>query len=334
MALSRFLLTLPLAIAAGASLAAQSPAPAKPAATTAQRVTVTAASAPAYSCPDATCRVVIDLEKGAVVSVVKTDGEWHQVMVRLGASSVTTGWVKASQVAIADAVSTSSDGGVRGRAALVDRDPGDDGDPRGCLTCLATRTPTREEWNAALADASTRKAAPASPPVAAGIADGRTSDEKMRDAFAQRYEPELKRLADAARAVDNDLAAYLAACYERFASIPVAGAAPRSNSADEILKQARSAPGAARFALWNGTAAFAWNPTWAPQANDSSTLPSCERLWEDARGRADRLKVDVEFLERDARDGDIFPGVVREILAARGLADPASAPAPPVADVR
>jgi hypothetical protein len=331
MALPRFVLALPLAIAAGASLDAQT----KPVVTPAQRVMVTAESASAFSCAAATCRVVTELEKGAIVSVVKTDGDWHQVMVRLGSSSVTTGWVKASQVAITT-TTVVGEGQMGGRAALVDRDPGDDGDPRGCLTCLATRTPTHEEWNAALAEASTKKAPPpAATPVAPGLADGRTADEKMRDEFAQRFEPELKRLSDAARAVDADLTSYLAACYERFASIPVAGAAPRSNAADDVLRQARSAPGAARFALWNGTAAFAWNPTWAPQPNENSTLPSCERLWEDSRGRADRVKVDVEFLERDASGAGIYPGVVRELLAARGLADPASVPPPqPAPDVR
>jgi hypothetical protein len=87
--------------------------------------------------------------------------------------------------------------------------------------------------------------------------------------------------------------------------------------------------------LWSGTAAFAWNPSWAPQPNESSALPSCERLWEDARGRADRLKVDLEYLERDARDHDIFPGVVREMLAAYRLAEPESGhPTPPVTDIR
>jgi hypothetical protein len=324
MRIFRVLLTLPLAIAAGASVAAQS----------AHRVMVTADTAPAYSCAAPTCRVVTELEKGAVVSVVKTDGEWHQVMVRLGTSSVTTGWVKASQVAITT-TTTAGEAPAGGRAALVDRDPGDDGDPRGCLTCLATRTPTREEWSAALAEAATRKApSPAATPVAPGLADGRTGDEKMRDAFAERYEPEVKRLAAAARAVDADLSAYLSACYERFASIPVAGAAPRTNAADDVLRQARSTPGAARFALWNGTAAFAWNPTWAPQPNDSSSLPSCERLWEDARGRADRVKFDVESLERDAGVAGIYPGIVRELLAAQNLAEPVGTPAAPAADVR
>jgi hypothetical protein len=171
--------------------------------------------------------------------------------------------------------------------------------------------------------------------VATGLADGRTTEERMRDTFAERYEPELKRLRGVAASVDADLQAYLGACFQRFASIPVEGAAPRQTAVDDILKAARSTPGAARFALWSGTAAFAWNPSWAPQANDNSSLPSCERLWVDARGRADRLKVDVEFLERDARDHDIFPGIVREMLAANGLAEPGGGtPAPPVTDIR
>jgi uncharacterized protein YgiM (DUF1202 family) len=317
-----------LAIAVAAPAAAQTVAPA-------QRVMVTADAAPAYSCAATTCRVIAELDKGAIVSVVKTDGDWHQVMVRLATSSVTTGWVKASQVTVTT-TTTAGEASSGERAVLVDRDPGDDGDPRGCLTCLATRTPTREEWSAALAEAATKKApAPSAATVAPGLADGRTPDEKMRDAFAQRYDPELKRLAEAARAVDGDLSSYLSYCYERFGSIPVAGAAPRSTNADEILRQARSSPGAARFALWNGTAQFAWNQTWAPPRNDDSSLPSCERMWEDARGRADRVKVDVEFLERDAVGAGIYPGVVREMLAARNLAEAVTPPpAVPVTDVR
>ena len=46
------------------------------------------------------------------------------------------------------------------------------------------------------------------------------------------------------------------------------------------------------------------------------------------RGRADRLKVDLELLERDARDYDIYPGIVRELLAARGLAEPTTTSPP------
>jgi hypothetical protein len=74
--------------------------------------------------------------------------------------------------------------------------------------------------------------------------------------------------------------------------------------------------------MWSGTAAFQWNTSWAPVAAETSSHPSCERLWEDVRGRADRVKVDVELLERDARDHNIKPGIVREQLAARGLAEP------------
>ena len=157
----------------------------------------------------------------------------------------------------------------------------------------------------------------------------------MRDVFAERYEPELLRLVSVAAGVDASLQSYLASCFQRFASIPVEGAAPRSSAIDDILKAARSSPGAARFALWSGSAAFQWNPTWAPQANDSSPQPSCERLWEDVRGRADALKIDLEFLERDAREHDIYPGIVREMLAGRGLAEGgAPQPAPPVTSVR
>ena len=69
-----------------------------PAAEASRRVVVTAPFAPAYSCAAVTCRVVTELDKGAIVSVVKTDGEWHQVLVRTSANAMTTGWVKTAQV--------------------------------------------------------------------------------------------------------------------------------------------------------------------------------------------------------------------------------------------
>ena len=53
-------------------------APAEPS----RRVVVTAVFAPAYSCAAVTCRVVTELDKGTVVSLVKTDGDWYQVLVR------------------------------------------------------------------------------------------------------------------------------------------------------------------------------------------------------------------------------------------------------------
>jgi hypothetical protein len=308
-----------------------------------QRVVVTAASAPAYSCAAITCRVVTDLDKGAVLSVVKTDGEWHQVLVRTSANAMTTGWVKTAHVTATtdNTVRTGDDrtDGVFRPASASAAEPtpaaGAQADPRGCLTCLATREPTPDEWHAALADAATKKAAPDAGRVTPGLADGRTGDERMRDVFAQRYDAELKRLEGEAADVDGDLQSYLASCFQRFASIPVEGAAPRSTNVDDILKAARAFPGAARFALWSGTAGFQWNPSWAPVTPDNSSQPSCERLWEDVRGRADRVKVDVELLERDARDHDIYPGIVRDMLAARGLAEPAGGqPQLPVRAVR
>jgi hypothetical protein len=343
MASARLALPLSLVVVAMGSLSAQTrqpapPAPAAeaPAVAAVRRVVVTAATASAYSCPDVTCRVVTALDKGAIVSVVKTKGDWHQVMVRLGETSMTTGWVKASQTAAAIAAPGAEASGSRsGSAQMIDRDPGGDADPRGCLTCLATRTPTRDEWEAALAETATRKATADDGRVTTGLADGRTSEERMRDRFDERYGPEVKRLALVANDVDATLQSYLRGCFQRFASIPVEGAAPRSSAVDDILKHARSSRGAARFALWNGTAAFQWNDAWAPQPDDSSPLPSCGRLWQDARSRAERLKIDLEFLERDAAEHDIFPGVVREMLAASGLAEGgAPGQAPPVPDVR
>ena len=311
-------------------------ATAAPAAEASRRVVVTAPFAPAYSCAAITCRVVTELDKGAIVSVVKTDGDWLQVLVRTSSNAMTTGWVKTAQVNATsgntvrtgddrtDGVFRPAPGAAAASATAAPAEP----DPRGCLTCLATREPTPDEWNAVLADTATKKAAPAASRVTPGLADGRTGDEKMRDVFAQRYGDELKRLEVDAADVDADLQGYLASCFQRWASIPVEGAAPRSSNVDDILKAARSSPGAARFALWSGTAGFQWNNSWAPVAAETSSHPSCERLWEDVRGRADRLKVDLEYLERDARDYDIYPGIVREQLAARGLAEPTTTSPP------
>jgi hypothetical protein len=330
--------TAPPAARRDAASAAPAPAP-----EAGRRVVVTAPVASAYSCAAVTCRVVTELEKGAIVSVVKTDGEWHQVLVRTSANAMTTGWIKSAQLTATsgntvrtgddrtDGLFRPSSGAAPDTAAAT---PAGESDPRGCLTCLATREPTPDEWHAALADASTKKAAPGAGRVTTGLADGRTGDERMRDTFAQRYDQELKRLERDAADVDGDLQSYLASCFQRFASIPVEGAAPRSTAVDDILKAARSSPGAARFALWSGSAGFQWNTSWAPVAEPTSSQPSCERLWEDVRGRADRVKVDVELLERDARDHDIYPGIVREQLAARGLAEPTTQPQLPVRDVR
>jgi uncharacterized protein YgiM (DUF1202 family) len=310
--------------------AAQAPSPA---AEGSRRVVVTAASAPAHSCSADTCRVVVELGKGTVVSVLKTEGGWHQVLVRVGQSAMTTAWVQEKQVSSTTEptarLSASAPTGTLRPAAPADATaaPAGEADPRGCLTCLATREPTREEWSAALADTATRKARPEDRPIETGLADGRTSAERMRDAVEARYGEELVRLGRDAAAVDRELQAYLAACVERFATIPVEGAAPRSNAVDDMLRAARATPGAARFQVWAGTAGFQWQDSWEAQADPTSTLPSCSRLWQDARSHAERLKVDVELLERDARAQDIFPAVVRAALEAHGLAEPTEPPA-------
>jgi hypothetical protein len=315
---------------------AAKPAPEPPRPEPGRRLVVTAASAPAYSCAAVTCRVVSDLDKGTTLSVLKTEGDWHQVMVRVGATSMTTGWVKASQVSASTPDVSRHDTGATAAALPGAQVPGqDEPDPRGCLTCLASRVPSRDEWDAVMADTATRKARPdLDHPVTTGLADGRTSDEKMRDRFTDRYGAEVDRLAHDAGLVDADLGAYLSACFERHASIPVAGAAPRRTRIDDMLAAARATPGAARFAVWTGSPGFAWKSEWASQTNDTSAMPSCERRWIDATSSADRLKVDLELLERDAVEHDIYPGVVREQLATRNLAEPLqSQPTPPVVNV-
>ena len=172
-----------------------------------------------------------------------------------------------------------------------------------------------------LADTATKKARPEAGRVTPGLADGRTADERMRDVFAERYDPELKRLSGLAAAVDNDLQSYLAACFERFASIKVEGAAPRSTAVDDILKAARSSPGAARFALWSGTAAFQWNETWAPQPNDSS-LDAVLRPALGGRPRSRRSPEGRPRIPRARRPRARHLSRRRaEMLAARGLAE-------------
>src|SRR5215204_4887428 len=156
MTISRLVLPLGLVAAmAPVVTSAQSapPAPRRDAPTVAptaeasRRVVVTAPSAPAYSCAAVSCRVVTELEKGAIVSVVETDGEWHQVLVRTAANAVTTGWVKAALVTATsgNTVRTGdarTDGLFRPAAGDADANtataPADaPPDPRGCLTCLA-----------------------------------------------------------------------------------------------------------------------------------------------------------------------------------------------------
>ena len=339
----RAVLPLGFAAIATASLLAQSPAPAAPpplpapaaaAAPSVRRVVVTAATAPAHSCAAATCRVVLDLEKGASLTVLKTDDDWYQVMVRTAENAMTTGWVRAAHVgATASGARDASTPRGAGGNPIIAGPPIEGEDPRGCLTCLATRQPTADEWDAAIADAATKKAPPPARTVTPAVIDDRSADEKMRDAFEARYAPELTRLAGVAAAVDRELDAYLAACFQRFASIRVEGAAPRSTAVDDILEAARATPGAARRALWAGTAGFTWNPSWEPVAPESSAQPSCGRAWEDARSQAERLEVDLELLERDAREHGIYPGVVRDALAARNLSD-VPPPTPPRTNVR
>ena len=332
---------VPLAAAQSAPAARSKPAAPPPAAAAAARqIVVTAPSAVAYGCAAETCREITQFEKGTVLSVVKTDRDWYQVMVRVGATSMTTGWLKAGHVAAtADAAtrapaasggtaSASMLGGPTAQAAPAGEDP------RGCLTCMATRQPTPDEWNAALSETAKVKARPADPAVEPGIVDARSDTDRMRERATQRYREELTLLGKEAGDVDNGLRSYLALCVERFASIPVAGAAPRSTSVVDLLKAARATPGAARFSLWNGTATVQWNDAWEARPDPTSTLPSCPTIWEGARSRAERLKNDVEALERDAQEQHIFPGVVRDLLAAYNLAEPTQAPPTPLTDIR
>jgi hypothetical protein len=352
----RFRLVLPLGLVAAAAvpLAAAQSAPAAqpaarpkppasasaPAAEPVRQVVVTAPSAIAFGCAAETCREVTQIEKGTVLSVVNADRDWYQVMVRVGATSMTTGWLKAGQVAATTSATTRTSPASSGATATMLGAPAAQAappageDPRGCLTCMATREPTREEWNAALAETAKTKARPADPAVAPGIVDARPEGDRMRARATERYTEELTRLGRLAGEVDNSLRSYLSLCVERFASIPVAGAPPRSTSVDDMLKAARATPGAARFALWNGTAAFQWNEAWEARPDPNSALPSCPSIWEDARARAERLKLDVEALERDAQEQHIYPGVVRDLLAAYNLAEPTQAPPTPLTDIR
>jgi uncharacterized protein YgiM (DUF1202 family) len=329
---------VPLAAAQSTPAARPKPTAPKPAAEAPRQIVVTAPSAIAYGCAAETCREITQIEKGTVLSVLKTDRDWYQVMVRVGATSMTTGWLKTGQVAATADAATRAPAASGATASMLGGPatpaaPAEE-DPRGCLTCMATRQPSPDEWNAALAETAKVKGRPADPAVAPGIVDARPDAERMRERATQRYSEELTRLGKEAGAVDNSLRSYLALCVERFASIPVAGAAPRSTSVDDMLKAARATPGAARFALWNGTATFQWNESWDPKPDPTSTLPSCPTIWEDVRSRAERLKFDLEALERDAQEQRIFPGVVRDLLGAYNLAEPTQAPPTPLTDIR
>ena len=264
-------------------------------------------------------------------------------MVRTGANAMTTGWVKSAQVA------ASAGTAVPHRPSrATDGASGPAPTPR----CRPTPRRIRAAASPASRPASRRprSGAPPSPTPATqkggaerrpssrpALADGRTSDERMRDVFAQRYDPEAeaprrrRRLRRRRPAVVPRPAASSASRRSRSKARRRARRPSTRSSRRRARRRARPASRCGRAPpRSSGTRPGRRRPN-----DTSSALPSCERLWEDVRGRADRLKVDLELLERDAREHDIYPGVVREMLAARGLAEPTSRPpTPPVTDVR
>jgi hypothetical protein len=308
--------------AVSSALAQPAPAAAPPGGTP-DRVVVTAESIGARSCAEASCRVLIELPRGQALTVLKSEGTWYQVMLRLPGNAMTTGWIEAASVAAAPPVARATGArttpAARPGGTQVVREPSE------CLTCVATRQPTREEWDAALAAAATRKADPAArvrrEPQAAAPASLRSTSERMRDDLEQRYGADLRHLAGVARTLDGDLEQYLTTCYDRFLPPVVEGAAPRTPAGSG---DARPATGReARFAIWSGSPAFAWTATDAgrgrvPLTDETAAL--CPGLWSDVLARARDLETALRNLELVARQSDIYPGVVREVYATYGLA--------------
>ena len=51
-------------------------------------------------------------------------------------------------------------------------------------------------------------------------------------------------------------------------------------------------------------------------------MPSCERLWDDVAAAPIASRSTSSCSSATRREHDIYPGIVREHLAARGLAEP------------
>jgi hypothetical protein len=276
-------------------------------------------------CAASSCEVIAELPRGQAVSVLTTSNGWHRVMVTLPGSRATTGWVEAAHTQVVRAEPAPRPAQVgslpeRGSGASASATPSD------CLTCVATRTPTADEWAAAMkalpapgpAPTATPAPAPSATPRAEVVRrDGRTSVERMRDEIDARFGEELKRLSAAAVKADDVLQTYMGACYEKYQPIQVLppGATPPGGTPPPVR------PRASILELWRGRPVWAWNDTWSRPAGNVESTAFCEGLWNDVSGRAAEVRAGLDRIEADARSSDIYPGVVRDAFRAYGLAD-------------
>jgi hypothetical protein len=278
-------------------------------------------------CAEPTCDVVAELPRGQAAQVLTTVNGWHRVLITLEGARATTGWVEAALSAPAAAAAPRTGQGAslpdRGNAPTVT-----DTGVSNCLTCVATRTPTTEEWNSAMKTLP----APAAPEPAAAVAaappaatpraevvrrDGRSTVERMRDEIDVRFGDELKRLGAVAAQADRDLQTYTGACYERYLPIQVLppGPTPPGGTPPPVR------PRATIFEMWRGRPAWAWNETWSTLAATTESVAFCQGLWNGVSGRAADVRAGLDRIEAEARTADIFPGVVRDALQAYGLSD-------------
>jgi hypothetical protein len=303
-------------------------------------------------CAEAACAIVAELPRGQTAEVLATEHGWYRVLVMLDGARATTGWVEIPQAVTAPRTGVRFAGPSSERQTLPARGPASTATPSSatsppvatgdCLTCVATRTPTSDEWQNALAAASDIKGipagarpAPAAPepatstliesrgaragaPAATLRRDGRTSAERMRDDLDARFGDELRRLGEVAAKIDPDLQNYMATCYDRYFPIAVLPPGPTPPSGTPPPVRAR----ATIFDIWRGRPAFAWTEVWStPMYVSADSTTFCQRLWTDVNTRSAEVKAGVERVEAAARDADIFPGVVRDALTSYGLGD-------------
>jgi uncharacterized protein YgiM (DUF1202 family) len=298
-------------------------------------------------CGQRSCAVVAELPRGHAVDIVKTEGNWHQVLVTLEGRRITTAWVERTTVAPAPTSSASitpATGAPGGGAATARPAPLGEGafirspdqstveraGPSASthLASLATRTATADEWSQALALTSGMKAStPPAPPAVAPAPepsrldtvrrDGRTTVERMRDDLEAQFGPELKRLGETAATIDPDLQNYMATCYDKYLPVPsvVPPDGPTVGSRPPRVR-------ATLFDIWRGQPVFGWNERWSgPPLMSAESSDLCHGLWNQVSERAADVKARVEEIEKAARFADIYPGVVRDALEAHGLSE-------------
>jgi hypothetical protein len=274
-------------------------------------------------CAEASCDVVAELPRGQAVQVLSTANGWHRVLVTLDGSRATTGWVEASLTAVAPRAAATprpaQPVSLPARASDAQTLPEA---PSDCLTCVATRTPTTEEWNAAM-KALPAPTAPtpigetpgATPRVDTVRRDGRTTAERMRDDLEEKYGDELQRLAGLMLKADDLLQTYMGACYEKSQPIQVLPPGPTPAAGTPPPVRPRASVGE----LWRGRPVWTWNDTWSTPAGNTGSVAFCQGLWNDVSARATAIRSAVEEFEAQARAADVYPGVVREVLQSHGL---------------